>query len=161
MTPARTHAGGSPAATAGRGQGPIDRTPMADGLLPVQQDARDRMVDRVSSIPMRGAESLGVIAAIGVIAWIFAVLVPEYCIQAMADASSMGASLIGMLFVWIAVLPILILGPLVVSYWLQYLGRVLVFARDGGLRPAPDARPELRWLVQRAESLVRLAGPRV
>jgi hypothetical protein len=52
----------------------------------------------------------------------------------------MGASLIGMLFVWIAVLPIVILGPLVLTYWLQYLGRVLVSSAMGECVPprTPD-----------------------
>jgi hypothetical protein len=75
-----------------------------------------------------------------VIAWIFTVLVPEYCAQAMKDASSMGASLLGMLFVWIAALPVLILGPLVLSYWLQYLGRILVSSAMG--ESAPPRTPD-------------------
>jgi hypothetical protein len=112
---------------------------MADGLLPVAKALESSWL--LSFLyPMRGAESLGIIASIGMIAWVFAVLVPEYCIQAMADASSMGASLIGMLFVWIAVLPIAILGPLVLPYWLQYLGRVLVSSAMGECVPprTPD-----------------------
>jgi hypothetical protein len=52
----------------------------------------------------------------------------------------MGASLIGMLFVLIAILPSLILGPMFLCYWLQYLGRVLVFSAMGDCVPprTPD-----------------------
>jgi hypothetical protein len=112
---------------------------MADGLLPVQQEVESSWM--VTFLyPLRGAESLAVIAAIGVIAWIFTILVPEYCIQVMKDASSMGAWLMGMLFVLIAILPSLFLGPLFLSYWLQYLGRVLVSTAMGDCVPprTPD-----------------------
>jgi hypothetical protein len=130
---------------------------MADGFLPVQRTPETGWL--ISFLyPMRGAECLGVIAAMGLIAWIFAVLVPEYGLQAMADASSMGASLIGKLFVMIAVLPSVILGPMSLSYWLQYLGRVLVFSAMGDCVPprTPDRNfdgllnglsPWFVWLV--------------
>jgi hypothetical protein len=75
------------------------------------------------------------VGAIGVIAWIFTVLVTEYCIQAMADSESMGAGLIGLLFTWLAAVPGVILGPFIVSYWLQYLGRVLVTSARGDCAP--------------------------
>jgi hypothetical protein len=112
---------------------------MADGLLPVQEEPETAWLSSFL-YPMRGAESLAVIASIGVIAWIFFVLVPEYCLQAMTDTTSMGASLLGLLFVWIAILPILFLGPLVLAYWLQYLGRVLVSTAMGECAPprTPD-----------------------
>ncbi len=75
------------------------------------------------------------VAAVGFISWIFAVLVPEYCLQAMADSSSMGAGLIGLLFVLIALMPVVFLGPFVISYWLQFLGRVLVSSAMGECAP--------------------------
>src|SRR5262249_4758733 len=109
-------------------------TPMADGLLTASTEPETAWWTSFL-YPLRGAESLAMIAAIGVIAWVFSVLVTECCLQAMADASSMGASLIGLLFVWVAALPILILGPMVLAYWLQYLGRVLVSAAMGECVP--------------------------
>ena len=108
----------------------IGRTPMADGILPVQKEP-ERAWATSFVYPMRGAESLAVIASIGILAWIFAVLIPEYCLQAMKDTTAMGASLLGTLFVLIAGLPVLFLGPLVLIYWLQYLGRVLVSSAIG------------------------------
>jgi hypothetical protein len=157
MTPART----APVESRRRRRrgGPAEpaRTPMADGLLSVRQTPE---TDWMSSFlyPLRGAESLAVIASIGAIVWIFTVLLSEYCLQAMADAESMGASLLGRLFVWIAVLPVVMLGPLVLSYWLQYLGRVLVSSAMGECVPprTPDRNFEgffhglsswLVWLV--------------
>ena len=112
------------------------RTPMADGILPVQtQPERGWLIS--FAYPLRGAESLAMVAAVGFISWIFAVLVPEYCLQAMADSSSMGAGLIGLLFVLIALMPVVFLGPFVISYWLQFLGRVLVSSAMGECaRPA-------------------------
>ena len=48
---------------------------------------------------------------------------------------SMGASLIGLLFTWIAAVPGRVpRSALRCLYWLQYLGRVLVDERDGRLR---------------------------
>jgi hypothetical protein len=130
---------------------------MTDGLLPVQEQPETAWPTSFL-YPLRGAESLGMVAAIGVIAWIFTVLVPEYCLQAMADTEAMGASLIGLLFVWLAALPILFLGPLVLSYWLQYLGRILVSSAMGECAPPrmPDRNfegflnglsPWFIWLV--------------
>ncbi len=114
-------------------------TPMADGILPVQ--TQPEIGWPVSfAYPLRGAESLAMVVAIGFITWIFGVLVTEYCIQTMADTEKMGASLLGMLFVLIAVFPVVFLGPMVVSYWLQFLGRVLVSSAMGECAPprTPD-----------------------
>ena len=136
---------------------PVSRTPMADGLLPVQQEPETSWL--VSFLyPLRGAESLGMLAAIGVIAWMLTVLVPEYCLQAMADTEAMGASLLGLFFVWIVVLPTLFFGPLVLAFWLQYLGRILVSSAMGECAPprTPDRNfegflhglgPWLIWMV--------------
>ena len=133
------------------------RPPMADGFLPVLQKPETSWLTSFF-YPLRGAESMGVVAAIGFIAWIFLTLVPEYCLQAMADTESMGAGLIGMLFVWLAVIPILFLGPPVLFYWLQYLGRILVSSATGDCAPprTPDRNfdgflnglsPWFIWLV--------------
>lgn len=118
---------------------PTGRASMTDGLLPVQRAPETSWLTSFL-YPMRGAESLAIVASIGVIAWIFTVLVPEYCLQAMADTAKMGASLLGTLFVGLAILPVLMLGPLVLSYWLQYLGRVLVSSAMGECVPprTPD-----------------------
>ncbi len=110
------------------------RPPMADGLLPLQQKPETAWLTSFL-YPLRGAESLAMVGAFGVIAWVFTVLVTEYCLQAMADSASMGASLIGLLFTWIAAVPGVILGPFFVSYWLQYLGRVLVTSAMGECAP--------------------------
>ncbi len=112
---------------------------MADGILPVQSKPEFGWLISFA-YPLRGAESLAMVAAIGFIGWIFGVLVPEYCIQTMADTSKMGASLMGMLFVLIAVMPVVFLGPMLVSYWLQFLGRVLVSSAMGECAPprTPD-----------------------
>lgn len=122
-----------PRARRGSGEGGL-RTPMADGLLPVQQ-APERAWLTSFLYPLRAAESLGMVAAYGVIGWVGTVLVPEYCLQVMADTGAMGASLLGLLFVWIAVLPMLFLGPLLLCYWLQYLGRILVSSAMGECAP--------------------------
>ncbi|MGP0068418.1 MAG: hypothetical protein ACLQGP_33070, partial [Isosphaeraceae bacterium] len=112
---------------------------MADGPLPP--------LDRPESswficllFPLRGAECLGIIVALAVISWVCFLLVPEYCIQLMKDSSSMGASLMGMLFVVVAGTPVVLIAPLVLSFALQYLGRVLVSTAMGETIPprSPD-----------------------
>jgi hypothetical protein len=110
------------------------RPPMADGLLPLQQKPE---TDWLTSFlyPLRGAESLAMAGAYGVIAWVFTVLVTEYCVQVMADTEKVGAGLMGILFTWLAAVPGVLLGPFVVSYWLQYLGRVLVTSARGDCAP--------------------------
>jgi hypothetical protein len=113
---------------------PGSRPPMADGLLPVLQKPETSWLTSFL-YPLRGAESLAMVGAFGVIAWVFTVLVTEYCLQAMADSESMGAGLIGLLFTWIAAVPGVILGPFLLSYWLQYLGRVLVTSARGDCAP--------------------------
>jgi hypothetical protein len=157
LTPARTAPVKSLRKARRRRSGSPVSTPMADGLLPVQQSPEAAWTTSFL-YPLRGAESLAVIAVIGVIAWVFAVLVPEYCLKMMADATSMGASLLGLFFVWVTALPVLFLGPLVLTYWLQYLGRVLVSSAMGECVPPrmPDRNfdgfltglsPWFVWLV--------------
>ncbi len=136
---------------------PKDRRPMADGPLP-PLDRPERSWFASFLYPLRGADSLGVIAGLSFISWIFFVLVPEYILAGMADASSMGASLMGVLVGWITGLPVLILTPFVLSYGLQYLGRVLVSSAMGETTPPrmPDRNfngffnglsPWFIWLV--------------
>jgi hypothetical protein len=140
LTPARTSATKSKRKRSRTDRNPAGKpTPMADGILPVQSKPETGWL--VSFLyPLRGAESLAMVAAVGFILWIFGVLVPEYCLQTMADTTKMGASLLGMLFVLIAVMPVVFLGPMLVSYWLQFLGRVLVSSAMGECAPprTPD-----------------------
>jgi hypothetical protein len=112
---------------------------MADGPLPPLD--RPETSWFISLLyPLRGADSLGIIVALAVIDWVFFQLVPEYCFQVMADSSSMGASLMGMLFVMVAGVPVALLSPFVISFTLQYLARVLVSSAMGETTPprSPD-----------------------
>lgn len=114
-------------------------TPMADGFLPVL--ARPETSWFSSFLyPLRGAEPLGVIGMTSAILWLFGVLVPEYCLTLISDAESMGAARIGHFIALISILPVVLLFPLALSYWLQYLGRVLVSSAMGETTPprAPD-----------------------
>jgi hypothetical protein len=107
---------------------------MADGPLPpLSRPERSWFVSFL--YPLRGAESLGVIGALAAISWFFYGLVPEYCIQLMQDAASMGGGLVGKLFMMITGTPVVLLSPFVFSYALQYLGRVLVSSAMGETVP--------------------------
>jgi hypothetical protein len=107
---------------------------MADGLLPpLSRPERSWFVSFL--YPLRGAESLGMIAGLAFISWCFYGLVPEYCIQLIQDATSMGGGLIGYLFMMITGMPVVLLSPFVISYALQYLGRVLVSSAMGQTVP--------------------------
>jgi hypothetical protein len=135
LTPARSApAEAVPEPPRARSERPGSRPPMADGLLPLQQKPETAWLTSFL-YPLRGAESLAMVGAFGGIAWVFTVLIAEYCLQAMADSESMGAGLIGLLFTWLAVVPGVILGPFLLSYWLQYLGRVLVTSARGDCAP--------------------------
>ena len=113
---------------------PRNRGPMADGPLPpLSRPERSWFVSFL--YPLRGAESLGVIGALAAISWFFYGLVPEYCIQLMQDAASMGGGLLGQLFIMITGTPVVLLSPFVFSYALQYLGRVLVSSAMGETTP--------------------------
>ena len=76
----------------------------------------------------------------------------------MGDADSMGVPTIGHFIALISILPVVILFPLAIFYWLQYLGRVLVSSAMGETSPprTPDRNfdgffngisPWLIWLV--------------
>jgi hypothetical protein len=107
---------------------------MADGPLPpLSRPERSWFLSFL--YPLRGAESLGVIGALALISWSFYGLVPEYCIQLMQDAASMGGGLVGKLFMMITGTPVVLLSPFVLSYALQYLGRVLVSSAMGETTP--------------------------
>jgi hypothetical protein len=128
-----------------------------DGLLPVLAQPETTLFASILH-PLRGAESVGMVVATSVIFWIFTILVPEYCLTLMADADSMGAPILGHFIAVITILPYVILFPLVILYWLQYLGRVIVASAMGETNPprTPDRNfagffhgisPWLIWLI--------------
>lgn len=110
------------------------RPPMADGILPVLPRPETSWLVSFA-YPLRGADSMAMAGTFGVLLWVFGVLLGEYAIQAMADTGGMGASLMGMLLVLITGLPAMFLSPFLISYWLQYLGRVLVTSARGDNAP--------------------------
>lgn len=108
--------------------------------------------------PLRAAEGLGMVAAIGAVCWVMGTLVPEYCRSLMSNAEALGTPMMGHLVVVITALPTVLLSPLVLIYWLQYLSRVLVASSEGDPHPPrpPDRNfdglltglsPWLIWLV--------------
>jgi hypothetical protein len=112
---------------------------MADGLLPIL--VRPEKSEFASLLyPLRGAECLGVIAALGMGCWIFFTLVPEYCLTLIGDADSMGVTKFGYFIALISMLPVLFLSPFALFFWLQYFGRVLVASAIGETAPprSPD-----------------------
>ena len=116
-----------------------DQASTADGFLP-NLDRLETNWFACVPYPLRGADSLGVIAITSVVFWAFTVLVPEYCLTLVGDAESMGAAALGHLIALISILPFVLLFPLLIFYWLQYLGRVLVSSAMGETRPprSPD-----------------------
>ena len=98
------------------------------------------------------------VGSLGVVFWVFGILVPEYCLTLMGDADSMGTPPMGKLIAIISSLPVVFLSPFALVYWLQYLGRVLVSSAMGETRPprSPDRNfdgffnglsPWLIWLI--------------
>ena len=131
--------------------------PMANGFLPALDRPETSWFTSVL-YPLRGAEGLGMIAITAAVFWLFTILVPEYCLTLMGDADSMGASVLGYLIALVSILPFVLLSPLVVLYWLQYLGRTLVSSAMGETVPprTPDRNfdgffhgisPWLIWLA--------------
>ena len=131
--------------------------PIADGFLPALEQPETNWFASVL-YPLRGADGLGMIAATSAILWLFTILIPEYCLTLMGDADSMGAPTIGYLIALISILPVVILLPLAILYWLQYLGRTLVSSAMGETVPprTPDRNfngffsgisPWLLWLA--------------
>jgi hypothetical protein len=107
---------------------------MADGLL---QPLCNPETGFLASIlyPLRGAESLAIVAAMCIFFWIFTVLIPEYCLGVWNDASNLGTPSMGILVILISALPAFLLLPLILIYTLQYLGRVLVSSAKGETVP--------------------------
>jgi hypothetical protein len=132
-------------------------TSLADGVLPALEHSETNWFASYS-YPLRGAESLGVMTATSLVFWVFTILVPEYCLGVASEAGSMGTPTLGYLIALISILPVVILSPLVIAYWLQYLGRVLVSSAMGETNPprSPDRNfdgcfsglaPWFIWLV--------------
>jgi len=130
---------------------------LADGVLPALEHPETNWFASFA-YPLRGAESLGVMTATAVVFWVFVILVPEYCLGVAGEAGSMGTPTLGYLIALISILPVVILSPLVIAYWLQYLGRVLVSSAMGETNPprSPDRNfdgcfsgisPWFIWLV--------------
>jgi hypothetical protein len=131
--------------------------PMASGFLPPLDRPETSWVASVL-FPLRGADGLGMVAITSAVLWLSTILVPEYCLTLMGDADSMGASLLGYLIAIISILPFALLFPLLILYWLQYLGRTLVSSAMGETVPprSPDRNfdgffhgisPWLIWLA--------------
>jgi len=119
------------------GEGLLGRksaTSMADGLLPALSTPETSWFASVL-YPLRGAESLGVIASSSLVFWVFIILVPEYCLSVMGDTDMMGVPTMGKFVALISILPVVFLLPFALCYWLQYLGRVLVASAMGETIP--------------------------
>ena len=130
---------------------------MADGLLPPLKHPEASVIASML-YPLRGVETLAMVAAMGIIFWGFTILVPEYCLSVWADANLLGTPSMGMLVILITAIPALLLLPLIVIYLLQDLGRVLISSAMGHTVPprTPDRNfdglfsglgPWLTWLV--------------
>ncbi len=85
--------------------------------------------------PVRGLESIVIVVCLGSALWVMAVLIPELCQTIFADAIDLGAASMGRLISLIVALPAVLIGPLVLMYWIQYLGRVLISATLGETDP--------------------------
>jgi hypothetical protein len=108
--------------------------------------------------PFRNAEGLAMIATMATAFWVFTILVPEYCLGVWEDSNSLGTPSMGGLIVLISTIPALLLLPLILTYTLQYLGRVLASSAMGEAVPprTPDRNfdglfsglgPWLVWMV--------------
>jgi hypothetical protein len=108
--------------------------------------------------PLRAGEGLAMAAILGLVFWVLATLVPEYCLAVFADSVKLGTPSMGRLVALISSLPSVILVPAALIYWLQYLGRVLTASAEGEAMPPrpPDRNFEgllagldcwLAWLV--------------
>jgi hypothetical protein len=112
---------------------------MADGLLRALDSPETTWLS-CFLFPLRGAESLGIVAGMSVVLWLFTVLIPEYCLAIMAHADAMGFELLGYFIALISIVPVAILLPFALSYGAQYLARVLVSGAMGDTVPprTPD-----------------------
>ena len=112
---------------------------LASGFLPALDRTETSWFSSVL-YPLRGAESLGVIASLSLVFWVFVTLVPEYCLTLLGDADSMGTPTLGKFLALISFLPVVFLFPFALFYWLQYFGRILVASAIGENIPprSPD-----------------------
>jgi hypothetical protein len=112
---------------------------MADGFLPPLAHPETAALASIL-YPLRGAESLAMVAIMSMVFWGFTTLVPEHCLGVWDDANALGTPSMGMFVILISALPALLLLPLILIYTLQYLGRVLVSSAMGDTVPprTPD-----------------------
>jgi hypothetical protein len=130
---------------------------MADGFLaPLGQ--LETSFWSILVYPLRSAESLAFVAITACAFWALTILLPEYCLSLWADANTLGTPSVGLLVILISAIPGLLVLPLVLIYFLQYLGRVLVSSAQGDRLPprTPDRNfegltaglsPWFIWLV--------------
>lgn len=85
--------------------------------------------------PLRAFEGLAMATVLGLVFWVLATLVPEYCLAIFADSVKLGTPSMGRLVAVISSLPSVILVPAALVYWLQYLGRVLTASAEGEAAP--------------------------
>ncbi len=85
--------------------------------------------------PARGLEGVIMVGSLGVAFWVMGTVVPEYSLALVADAAKSAASTMGHLIALVTSLPFLLLGPVVVAYWFQYLARVLISGAEGERNP--------------------------
>lgn len=97
--------------------------------------------------PARGMEGTVMVGSIGVAFWVMGTLVPEYCLALMADAERIGTPTMGHLVTLVTSIPVLLLAPAVVTYWLQYLARVLVSGAEGERNPPRPPDRDLDGLL--------------
>ncbi|SIN71747.1 hypothetical protein SAMN05444166_0389 [Singulisphaera sp. GP187] len=91
--------------------------------------------------PLRGAEGVAMVVTLGLVFWVMANLVPEYCLSLQDSAEASGAGLMGILIGLITALPSVIFLPIALLYWIQYLARVLTASFEGEtLPPRPPDR---------------------
>lgn len=150
-------------------RGTVEETEANPPLTPRGRDARRDLDDAEPQrldpwwpprllYPSRGVEGLGMVAAMGIAAWVMGTLASEYCLALLADGELMGTPSMGRLIALISALPVMILTPLVINYNLQYLSRVLEASSEGELLPPrpPDRNTNglldgvgswLLWLV--------------
>ncbi len=97
--------------------------------------------------PARGMEGLVMVVAVGTVVWVLVSLVPEYCLALIADGVKSGTPSMGYLVSLITATPVMFLSPLVATYWLQYLARVVVGSASGETTPPRPPDRDLDGLL--------------
>ena len=129
----------TPAEIPGAGMSAVRRPAKAAGERPGTPDVESWWPPRLL-YPLRAAEGLTLVGAMGAASWVMATLVPEYCLTLLADGEKLDASSMGLLIALVSAMPVVFLGPLVLVYWLRYLAVVLVACAEG--EPDPPRPPD-------------------